>query len=57
MPFRYYTRDFLSGKLPDNMSILDSVGLFESLDSNERDTLSLFCQERFLRAGEVLFNE
>lgn len=39
------------------MSILDSVGLFESLDSSERDTLSLFCQERFLRAGEVLFNE
>lgn len=39
------------------MSILDSVELFESLTSNERETLSLFCQERLLRGGEVLFHE
>lgn len=39
------------------MSLLDSVPLFDSLSSNERETLSLFCQERILRNGEVLFEE
>lgn len=39
------------------MSILDSVELFDSLSDNERNTLSLFCQERLLRSGEILFNE
>ena len=39
------------------MAILDSVSLFDSLSSNERNTLSLFCQERLLRSGEILFNE
>lgn len=39
------------------MSLLDSVELFNSLSDNERDMLSLFCQERFVPAGEVLFNE
>lgn len=39
------------------MSILDSVGLFSSLSNNERETLSLFCQERLLSSGEILFGE
>lgn len=39
------------------MPILDSIELFESLTSSERETLSLFCQERLLRSGEVLFHE
>ncbi|MDD2916450.1 MAG: cyclic nucleotide-binding domain-containing protein [Candidatus Gracilibacteria bacterium] len=39
------------------MSILDSIELFSSLTSSERETLSLFCQERLLRSGEILFNE
>lgn len=39
------------------MSILDSVELFDSLNNNERETLSLFCQERLLRSGDILFHE
>jgi CRP-like cAMP-binding protein len=39
------------------MSILDSVELFHSLSDVDKNTLSLFCQERFLRSGELLFNE
>lgn len=39
------------------MSILDGVSLFVSLASHERDTLALFCQERIIRAGDVLFHE
>lgn len=39
------------------MSLLDSVKLFDSLDARERDTLALYCQERFLPKGEILFNE
>lgn len=39
------------------MSILDSVELFDSLTDSERSTLSLFCQERLVHSGEVLFNE
>ncbi|MDD5376989.1 MAG: cyclic nucleotide-binding domain-containing protein [Candidatus Gracilibacteria bacterium] len=39
------------------MSILDPIEFFDSLSNNERETLSLFCQERLIRSGEVLFNE
>ena len=39
------------------MSILDGVSLFAGLSSHERDTLALFCQERIIRAGDILFHE
>lgn len=39
------------------MSILNSVELFDTLDDAERNTLSLYCQERFLPSGEALFSE
>ncbi len=39
------------------MSILNSVELFDSLSDSERNTLSLFCQERLVHSGEVLFYE
>ena len=39
------------------MAILDSVELFSSLNANERETISLFCQERILQSGELLFSE
>ena len=39
------------------MSILDSVELFDSLSNTERETLSLFCQERLVVSGELLFSE
>ncbi|MFK7780199.1 MAG: cyclic nucleotide-binding domain-containing protein [Candidatus Gracilibacteria bacterium] len=39
------------------MSILDGVKLLDELSSTEKENLSLFCQEKFLNAGEVLFNE
>lgn len=39
------------------MSILDSVELFDSLTASERETLSLFCQERPLLDEETLFHE
>lgn len=39
------------------MSILDGVSLFSTLSSSERDTLALFCQERAIAAGEILFHE
>lgn len=39
------------------MSILDSVELFDSLSNTERETLSLFCQERLVASGELLFSE
>jgi len=39
------------------MSILEWIKFFDTLSSIERDNLSLFCQERFLKSGEILFNE
>lgn len=39
------------------MSILDWIQFFDSLSVSEKDNLSLFCQERFLKSGEILFNE
>jgi len=39
------------------MTILDSIDLFNSLSDNEKETLSLFCQERFVHGGENVFNE
>ncbi|MDD2487013.1 MAG: cyclic nucleotide-binding domain-containing protein [Candidatus Gracilibacteria bacterium] len=37
--------------------MFDKIPLFSSLDNNEKNKLSLFCQERLIRSGEVLFNE
>ncbi|OIP54266.1 hypothetical protein AUK10_01190 [Candidatus Gracilibacteria bacterium CG2_30_37_12] len=39
------------------MSLFGGIQLFDSLTEVERNTLSLFCQERFLPHGEVLFYE
>lgn len=39
------------------MSLFDGIQLFDSLTETERNTLSFFCQERFLSHGEVLFHE
>lgn len=39
------------------MSLLDSIDFFKTLTPSERDNLALFCQERFLRSFETLFNE
>lgn len=39
------------------MSILDWVKILAELSDNEKDNLSLFCQEKHLDTGEVLFNE
>lgn len=33
------------------------VSIFDTLTSAELDNLSLFCQERFLKEWEILFNE
>jgi len=38
-------------------SFLDSVSLFESLTQEERETLSLFCQERIFQSGDIIFSE
>jgi CRP-like cAMP-binding protein len=39
------------------MSILDEIKLLNVLSESEKEKLSLFCQEKYLNAGEVLFNE
>lgn len=39
------------------MSLLDWISFFENLSSIERDNVALFCQERFLKSWEVLFQE
>lgn len=39
------------------MSLLDSIDFFSTLTSSEKENLSLFCQERFLKSFDVLFNE
>jgi len=39
------------------MNLLDKIELFTSLNDTERRTLALYCQERFLQSGEILFNE
>lgn len=39
------------------MSILHTVNFFGSLSDQEKGMLSLYCQERFVRTGEVLFHE
>lgn len=39
------------------MSILSWISLFWNLTASELSNLALFCQERFLKAWEVLFNE
>ena len=39
------------------MSILDWVKLLDYLSESERDSLSLFCQEKHLDAWDIIFNE
>lgn len=39
------------------MSLLDWISFFENLSSAERDNVALFCQERFLKTWEILFQE
>ena len=37
--------------------MFDNLPIFSELPLTDRNILSLFCQERFLKAGEILFNE
>lgn len=37
--------------------MFSGISLFDSLTPSEKQSLSLFCQERFLPADEVLFHE
>ncbi|MDD2870550.1 MAG: cyclic nucleotide-binding domain-containing protein [Candidatus Gracilibacteria bacterium] len=39
------------------MSLVDGIKLLADLSQSEKDNLSLFCQEKLLNAGEVLFYE
>lgn len=39
------------------MSILDWIGLLSELTESEKENFSLFCQEKILDEGEILFNE
>ena len=39
------------------VSMLSDIALFDPLSESEKQSLSLFCQERLLSAGEVLFHE
>lgn len=39
------------------MSILDWIKLLDVLTESEKENLSLFCQEKYLEKGDVLFNE
>ncbi len=39
------------------MSMLDNIKILESLSLRERNDLSLFCQKKYLKKGEVLFFE
>jgi CRP-like cAMP-binding protein len=37
--------------------MFDEIPLFQDLSETDKSTISLFTQERRIRAGEVLFNE
>lgn len=37
--------------------MFDDIGLFAGLTASEKETLSMFCQERLLDNGELLFSE
>ncbi|MDD3646657.1 MAG: cyclic nucleotide-binding domain-containing protein [Candidatus Gracilibacteria bacterium] len=39
------------------MSFLDSVDMLSSLSQQEKENLALFCQEKYLSAGDQLFLE
>ncbi|MGB2110457.1 MAG: cyclic nucleotide-binding domain-containing protein [Patescibacteria group bacterium] len=39
------------------MSILGGLELLKDLSDSQKDNLSLFCQEKFLEPGEILFHE
>ena len=56
-PFLLYHPSNLFTFFYFSMNILDSVDLFESLTNGEKETLALFCQERLLHSGELLFGE
>ncbi|MBP8016590.1 cyclic nucleotide-binding domain-containing protein [Candidatus Gracilibacteria bacterium] len=37
--------------------MFEGISFFDILTDDERDNLALFCQQRFLKAGDILFNE
>lgn len=39
------------------MALLDNVLLFQDISPSDRETLSQFCQERVIKAWEVLFEK
>ena len=39
------------------MSILNWIKLLDYLSDSEKESLSLFCQEKYLKSWDVLFNE
>lgn len=39
------------------MSLLDWISFFDNLTYLEKDNLSMFCQERFIKSWEILFQE
>ena len=38
-------------------SMLDSLDILKTLTQQDRDNLSVFCQERFINKGDILFSE
>ncbi|NDK07713.1 cyclic nucleotide-binding domain-containing protein [Candidatus Gracilibacteria bacterium] len=38
-------------------SMLDSLEILSTLTQDDRDNLAVFCQERFIKKGNVLFSE
>lgn len=38
-------------------SLLDSLNILKTLTQQDRDDLAIFCQERFIKKGEVIFSE
>ena len=39
------------------MSILDWIKILKDLSKSELENLEVFCQERFIKSGEILFKE
>jgi len=39
------------------MQLLDRIDMLSNLSVEEKDNLSLFCQEKYLQKGEILFQE
>ncbi|MDD3302797.1 MAG: cyclic nucleotide-binding domain-containing protein [Candidatus Gracilibacteria bacterium] len=38
-------------------SILENLSILQTLTEQEKDSLAIFCQERYLQKGEILFSE